>query len=83
MWATTSMTLGPHWEHFIKDEVASGRYGSASEVIRDALRVLETRQAKLAALRAHLAQGEEQAEEGQYVDNFSMDELIRELDATE
>jgi antitoxin ParD1/3/4 len=81
--ATTSMTLGPHWEHFIKDEVASGRYGSASEVIRDALRVLETRQAKLAALRAHLAQGEHQAEQGQYVDNFSMDELIRELDATE
>jgi|TARA_R100000656_G_scaffold84311_2_gene61534 antitoxin ParD1/3/4 len=81
--ATTSMTLGPHWEHFIKDEVASGRYASASEVIRDALRVLETRQAKLAALRIHLGQGEEQAAQNQYVDNFSMDELIRELDATE
>lgn len=81
--ATTSMTLGPHWEQFIKNEVTSGRYASASEVIRDALRTLETRQTKLATLRAHLAEGEAQAASGEYVDDFSMDELIKEMDATE
>ncbi len=55
--ATTSLSLGEHWEAFIKNEVASGRYGSASEVVRDALRTLEERKTKLDVLRAHLDEG--------------------------
>lgn len=78
--ATTSLSLGEHWEVFIKNEIASGRYGSASEVVRDALRTLEERKQKMEALRAHLAQGAQQAEQGQFVDNFSVDALIDELD---
>ena len=39
--ATTSLSLGEHWEVYIKNEIASGRYGSASEVVRDALRALQ------------------------------------------
>lgn len=58
--ATTS--LSEHWEVFIKNEVKSGRYGSASEVVRDALRMMEERKAKLTALRTHLAQGAKQAQ---------------------
>jgi antitoxin ParD1/3/4 len=65
--ATTSVTLGEHWESFIKNEVASGRYGTASEVIRDALRGLEDRKRKLEALRLHLAEGAAQSENGEYV----------------
>jgi antitoxin ParD1/3/4 len=72
--------LGEHWEVFIKNEIASGRYGSASEVVRDALRVMEERKSKLEALRTHLAQGAEQAEKGQFVDEFSMDAVINDLD---
>lgn len=79
--ATTSLSLGEHWETFIRNEIASGRYGSASEVVRDALRNLEDRKQKLEALRAHLAEGAQQAATGDYVDNFSMESLIRDLDA--
>ncbi|MFV1984537.1 MAG: type II toxin-antitoxin system ParD family antitoxin [Thiohalomonadales bacterium] len=78
--ATTSLSLGEHWEVFIKNEVTSGRYGSASEVVRDALRVMEERKSKLEALRAHLAQGVKQSNDGNFVDNFSMDTLITDLD---
>ena len=79
--ATTSLSLGEHWEVFIKNEISSGRYGSASEVMRDALRALEERKSKLEALRSHLAEGTTQAGNGEFVDNFSMDSLINDLDA--
>lgn len=78
--ANTSLSLGEHWEVFIKNEVSSGRYGSASEVVRDALRNMEERKTKLDALRSHLAEGEKQAQRGEFVENFSMDALIQELD---
>jgi antitoxin ParD1/3/4 len=70
--ANTSLSLGEHWESFIKNEVASGRYGSASEVVRDALRTLEERKYKLEALRAHLAQGSMQAARGEFVEDYSI-----------
>lgn len=73
--ASTSLTLGEHWETFIKNEVASGRYGSASEVVRAALRELETRSEKLEALRQHLAEGAEQARRGETVD-FDIDDIM-------
>lgn len=79
--ATTSLSLGEHWEVFIRNEVASGRYGSASEVVRDALRAMEERKSKLEALRTHLAQGAKQANAGEFVDDFSMDALINDLDS--
>ena len=81
--ATTSLSLGEHWETFIKSEVASGRYGSASEVVRDALRTLEERKSRLEALRAHLAEGADQAGRGEFVEDFSMEGLIDELDREE
>ena len=76
--ATTSLSLGEHWEVFIKNEIASGRYGSASEVIRDALRTLEERKTKLSALRAHLAEGAAQARRGEFVLK-PLDEMLKEF----
>jgi antitoxin ParD1/3/4 len=57
----SSYTLGKHYEGFIKRLVASGRYASASEVMRDGLRLIEEREqmrnAKLEALRRDIAAG--------------------------
>lgn len=57
----SSFTLGTHFEGFIKSQVNSGRYASASEVVRDSLRLLEEqdamRQARLDALRAEIEHG--------------------------
>jgi antitoxin ParD1/3/4 len=77
--ATTSLSLGEHWEGFIKNEIASGRYGSASEVVLDALRELEERKQKLEALRLHLSEGALQAANGEFVSNFSVQNIINEL----
>jgi antitoxin ParD1/3/4 len=78
--ANTSLSLGKHWESFIKNEVSSGRYGSASEVVRDALRGLEARKSKLDALREHLMQGADQAARGEFVDDYSIGSILSELD---
>lgn len=74
--ATTSMTLGPHWEGFIRAEIESGRYASASEVVRAALRQLEDQSKSLETLRAHLAEGADQAARGVHVESWSVEDIL-------
>lgn len=78
--AITNLSLGEHWELFIKTEISSGRYGSPSEVIRDALTALKERNIQLEALRSHLNQGSEQARSEHFVNDFSINSLIKDLD---
>ncbi len=54
----TSILLGEHFEKFISSEVSSGKYGSASEVIRTALRMLESEEEKKSVLLKALIRGE-------------------------
>ena len=75
MQKNTSVTLGPHFEQFIAEQIAQGRYSSASEAIRAGLRLLEEREAKLTALRQALREGEESRRA-----DYSLQELIAELD---
>lgn len=53
----TSIALGEHFQDFVQEQVAEGRYGSASEVIRAGLRLLEEHNVRLAALRNAIQEG--------------------------
>jgi antitoxin ParD1/3/4 len=75
MHKNTSVTLGQHFEQFIAQQIAGGRFGSASEVIRAGLRILEEQEARLDALRLALKEGEESGRA-----NYSLNGLIEELD---
>ena len=72
MGKNTSFSLDAHFSEFIDREVASGRYGSASEVVRAALRLLEDRETRLDALRQALVRGESSGE----ATAFDFDEFV-------
>ena len=55
----TSFSLGDHFSDFVEAQVKAGRYGTASDVVRAALRLLEEQEVKLAALRQALIEGED------------------------
>lgn len=46
-----NVSIGPRWEKFIEEAVQDGRYSSASDVVREGLRLVQEREAKLSALR--------------------------------
>jgi len=54
----TSILLGEHFEEFISTKILSGKYNSASEVIRSALRLLEAEESQMKDLNKALIRGE-------------------------
>ncbi|NLN57917.1 MAG: type II toxin-antitoxin system ParD family antitoxin [Gammaproteobacteria bacterium] len=59
---TTSVTIGPQLDDFVSKLIESGRYGSTSEVMRSALRLLEQQENKTAALKQVIEAGENSGE---------------------
>ncbi len=59
-----SADLGQQLENFVSRLVADGRYGSKSEVLREGVRLIQDREARLAALDASIARGLADADAG-------------------
>jgi antitoxin ParD1/3/4 len=80
-----NVSLTPELEQFVQSRVASGRYQTASEVIREGLRLLEereqAREAAIEELRARIRRGIEQADRGELLDGDAVFEEIRQLSA--
>jgi len=78
---TLTVSLTPELERFVASRVSSGKFVSASEVVREGLRILEEREARreaeLARLRGEVRVGLEQARAGRLVD---ADEVFEELE---
>jgi antitoxin ParD1/3/4 len=62
----TSVTLSDYFEQIIEKSIKSGRYSSASEVIREGLRLVDEREQKIAILRDAIEAGEKSG----YIKNF-------------
>ena len=74
---TVTASIGPHYEDFIRNSILNGRYNNASEVIREGLRRLEEDEARLAALRAALEEGEASPD----VEDFDPEAFLLEMKA--
>lgn len=71
----TSILLGDYFDNFINEQIKSGKYASASEVIRNALRLFEYEESKKAELINELKKGEKSG----FVDDFDRDNFLKNL----
>ncbi|WP_419739525.1 type II toxin-antitoxin system ParD family antitoxin [Ruegeria sp.] len=71
----TSMSLGDHFASFIDTQVQTGRYGSASDVVRAGLRLLEEHETKVKALQDALIEGEQSG----IAEDFDSEAFLQEI----
>jgi len=83
--SSMNVSLTPELEQFVQSRVASGRFQTASEVVREGLRLLEerelARETALKELRAKIRRAVEQADRGELLDGDAVFEEIRKLSA--
>ena len=73
-----TVSLTDRDDRFISDQVASGEYGNASEVVRAGLRLLEQEKLKLKALRQAIAEGDADVAAGRFR-SYKAGDLVREM----
>jgi len=73
----TSVVLSDHFNEFITKAVESGRYNSASDVVRAGLRMLEAEEEKLQRLRAELQKGIDSG----FIEDFDFDEFLADMNS--
>ena len=61
-----SYSVGAYFESFIKEQIATGRFNNASEIIREGLRMVEEREQKVQALRLEIQEAVRDLDEGQF-----------------
>jgi antitoxin ParD1/3/4 len=71
----TSILLGDYFDDFINQQLRSGRFSSASEVVRTALRMFEQEESKKAELIKELKKGEKSG----FVKDFNRDTFLKDL----
>ena len=76
MGRATSIILGEHFDELIAQQVQTGRYGTASEVVRDALRMFEQQQTAIKRLNDAIEEGYVSG----FVDELDWDALDRRAD---
>ncbi len=76
--ANDMITLGDYFDNFISDQVKSGRFSSANEVLRAALRVFEKEEKLKGELNAALEQGEQSG----FVKEFNRDKFLDKIHKT-
>ena len=75
MMKNTSVSLGNYFDEFVSKQISAGRYKNVSEVIRAGLRLLESEESKLIALKSSIQEGLNSPR----VDNFDFDEHLARL----
>jgi antitoxin ParD1/3/4 len=73
----TSITLGTHFDDFVKSRISAGRYKNASEVIRAGLRLLEEEENKVIALKQAIQEGVD----SEIVEDFDPEQFLQNLKA--
>ena len=77
MGKNTSILLGDYFESFVNEKISSGKYSSVSEVIRNALRLMESEENKTKILINELKIGEK----SRMIKNFDRNENLKKLHA--
>ena len=81
--ATVNISITPELDRFLQSRVESGRYQTTSEVVREALRLLERheqeRDEAFHQLKAKLERGAGQAERGELIDGDEVFDELREM----